>query len=163
MPAGEEAAERSLLHRLDLAAQRSERGPAQPPQDVRIAPFALAPARPELAADELLLALEPAQLLLHVDAEPRRSLSGRERAAPARPARHERPQGVGHRLEKHRREAGLRHDAQRVAIAARILRRREPLLTGDADADRAPLRLEDRGMRLVELASPKVASQAQQI
>jgi len=49
-------------------------------------------------------------------------------------------------------QPGRRHDAERIAVAARILHRREPLLAADADADRAPLRLEDRGVRLVELA-----------
>src|SRR5260370_653662 len=58
VPAREEAAERRLLHGFHLAAQRSKRRPPQPPQDVGIAPLPLAAAGPELAADELLRALE---------------------------------------------------------------------------------------------------------
>ncbi len=59
MPARQEAAERGLLDRLDLAPQRRERGAAQPAQHVGVAPLALAAAGPQLAAHELLLALEP--------------------------------------------------------------------------------------------------------
>ena len=73
VPARQEAAERRLLDRLDLAPQRGERRAAQPPQHVGVAPLALGAARAQLAADELLLALELAQLRLDVDAEPRRS------------------------------------------------------------------------------------------
>ena len=99
------SAERRLLHRLHFAAQRGERGAAQPAQDVGIAPLALGAAGAELAADELLLAFELAQLLLDFDAEPRRRLGGRERPAPARPAGDERAKRVGYRLEEHVRQA----------------------------------------------------------
>ena len=163
MPAGEEAAERSLLHGLDLAAQGRKRRTPQPPQDVGIAPLALAAAGAELATDELLLALESAELLLDVDPEPRRHLSGGERPAPARPPGDERAKGTRHGLEEHRREPRRGHDPERVAIPARILRCREPLLARDADADRAPLGFEDRRVRLVELAAREVSSQTQQI
>src|SRR5204862_341365 len=60
VPAREEATERSLLHGLDLPAQGRERRTPEPPQDVGIAPLALAAAGAELATDELLLALESA-------------------------------------------------------------------------------------------------------
>ena len=163
VPAREEAAERCLLHRLDLAAKRGERRAPQAAQDLGIAPLPLGAAGPELAADELLVALELAQLLLDVEAEPGRRLGGRERPTPARPARDERTERVGNRLEERVGEARGRDDAERVAIAARILRRRESLLAGDAHADRAPFRLEDRGVRLVELARAQVAAQSQQV
>src|SRR5439155_25904438 len=58
LPARQEAAECRLLGRLDLAPQRSERGAAQAPQHLRIAPLALAPARAQLAADELVGSLQ---------------------------------------------------------------------------------------------------------
>ena len=167
VPAREEPPERRLLHRLHLAPQCGERRAAQPAQDVGVAPLALRPARPELAADELLVALEHAQLILDVDAEPRRRLSGRERAAAARPAGDERPQRIGHRLEEHRREARRRHDAERVAVAACILGRRKPLLAGDAargsraapprGSPRAPRRTRRRAGRLAAAANRRAA------
>ena len=163
VPAREEAAQRGLLHGLDLAPQGRERGPAQPPKDVRIAPLSLAAARAQLAPHELLLALEPPKLLLDLDAEPGRHLRGGERPAAACPTRDEGAQRVGHRLEEHGGQARRRHDAERVAVAARILGGGEPLLPGDPDANGAPFRLEDRGVGLVELASAQVASQAQQV
>ena len=49
---GQEAGERRRLDRLDLAAKRGERGAPQPAQHVGVAPLALGPAGPELAADE---------------------------------------------------------------------------------------------------------------
>ena len=86
----QEAPERRLLGRLDLLAQRGERRAAQPAEDVGVAPLALGAARPQLAADELLLALERAQLGLDVAAEVVVRLAGRERAARARVPRDER-------------------------------------------------------------------------
>ena len=58
LPARQEPCECGLLGRLDLAPQGGERGAPQAPQDVRIAPFALDPAGPELAANEQLVVLE---------------------------------------------------------------------------------------------------------
>ena len=83
MPARQEAAERRLLGGLDLLAQRGERRAAQTAQDVGVAPLALGPARPQLAADQLVLALELAQLLLDVAAEVLARLARRERPAAA--------------------------------------------------------------------------------
>ncbi len=163
VPARQEAPERRLLDRLHLAAERGERRTPEPTQDVGIAPLALAAARPELAANELLVALELAQLLLDLDAEPRRDLGGGERPASTRPARDERAQRILHGLDEHSGKARRRDDAERVAVAARVLGRRQPLLAGDANANRPPLRLEDRRMRLVELAAAQVAAQAKQI
>src|SRR5207253_10383577 len=81
LPVRQEEPECSLLGRLDFAAQRSERRTAQAAQHVRIAPLALASARPQLAAHELLVALELAQVRLDVDTEPLVDLAGRERTA----------------------------------------------------------------------------------
>ena len=58
MPRGQEPRERRRLDRLDLAAERSERRAPQPAEDVGVAPLALGPAGPELAADEQLVPLE---------------------------------------------------------------------------------------------------------
>ena len=100
MPVREEASERRLLGRLDLAAERRERRAPQPAQHVRIAPLALDAAWPELAADELLLALELAQQLVDVDAEPLVRLRRRERPAPARIPNDELSQRIGPALEE---------------------------------------------------------------
>src|SRR6185503_21134009 len=58
LPLGQEACERTLLCRLDLLAERGERGSTQPSQHLRVAPLALAAAGPELAANELAGALQ---------------------------------------------------------------------------------------------------------
>jgi len=57
VPRRQEAAERGLLGRLDLAAQRGERGAAEAAKHLGVAPLALAAARPELAAQEQIGAL----------------------------------------------------------------------------------------------------------
>ena len=61
MPGGQEPPERRLLGRLDLLAQRRERGAPQASQDVGVAPLALDASGAKLAADELVGALEPEQ------------------------------------------------------------------------------------------------------
>ena len=128
----QEEPECGLLGRLDFAAQRRERRAAQASQHVRIAPLALASARPQLAAHEFLVALELTQVQLDVDTEPLVDLAGRERAAPARVARDELPQGIGAAFEECLRQTGWRHDAERVAVAARVFHGDQPLVTGDS-------------------------------
>ena len=61
VPGGQEAAEGRLLGRLDLAAQRGERGAPEAAEDVGVAPLALGATRTELAADEQIGALELVQ------------------------------------------------------------------------------------------------------
>ena len=58
VPAGQEPPEGRRLRGLDLLAKRRKRGATQATQHVRVAPLTLAPARPELPADEPLLPLE---------------------------------------------------------------------------------------------------------
>jgi hypothetical protein len=84
VPGGQEARERRLLDRLDLLAQRGERRAAQAAQDVRIAPLAFAPARPELTAHEQVVALERRENVRHVAAEALVRLRRRERTSPLR-------------------------------------------------------------------------------
>ena len=100
---------------------------------------------------------------LDVDAEPRVHLSGRERATPACVSLHELAQRIRPALEKCIRQARGRHQSERVAVAACILGRDQPLVSGDAHTQRAPLGLEDRRVRLVELADSQVTAQPQQI
>src|SRR5438046_2838011 len=49
MPAWQEAAERGLLDRLDLAAERGQRRAPQSAQDLGVAPLALGPAGAQVA------------------------------------------------------------------------------------------------------------------
>ena len=125
VPRGEEAAEGGLLGGLHLAAQRGERRTPQPAQDVRVAPLALGAAGPQLAADELLLALELDELRLDVPPEQLVRLARRERPAPARETRHEAEQRLVARLEEDLGQPSRRHHAERVAVAARVLGSRD--------------------------------------
>src|SRR5581483_6238555 len=163
VPAGEEPRERPLLHRLDLLPQRREGRAAQAAQDVRVAPLALAPAGPQLAADEQLLPLELGEERADVAAEARAGLRGRERAAAARVAEHELAERVGPALEERLGEPGRRHRAERVAVAARVLGRDQPLLASDAHADGPSLREQRRAERLLVLARPQVAAQPEHV
>ena len=166
VPAREEAGEGDLLDGLDLLAKGSERGSTDPPEDVGVAPLALGSARPELAADEPVLALQHDQLgfgALDVDAEPLSRLTGRERAAAARIARKQRAQRFLRALEERIGQPARRHRAERVAVPAGILGGDQPLLAGDPHAHSPPLRLENRAERLVELARPQVAASQEQV
>ena len=78
VPRGEEATERSLLGRLDLATKRRERRAPDAAQDIRVAPLALGAPGPQLAADEPLVRLETLELLL-------RRAPARGRTAPQPP------------------------------------------------------------------------------
>ena len=92
VPGGNKTRVRRLLDRLDLLPERRERRAPQPPQDVGIAPLPLGAARPQLAADEPLLAFQGRQLTsgeLRLDAEADGGLRGRERPAPAGEPRHQ--------------------------------------------------------------------------
>src|SRR5262245_61934420 len=105
VPAGEEAGERLLLDGLDLLPQRGERSTAQPAQHVRVAPFPLIPARPELTAHELLVVLELGEDGGDVAPEPLVRLLGRKRAATLRVAQYQLPQRLGPALEERLGEA----------------------------------------------------------
>src|SRR6266508_5964402 len=163
VPRRQEPAERALLGRLDLAAKRGERRATQTAEDIGVAPFALAAARPQLSAHELLLVLEREQLRLDVAAEMVVRLPRRERTATARKAQNERAQRRVVRLQEDVGEPTGRHHAERVAVSPRVLCGDQPLLRPDARAECAPLRLEHRGVRLVELARPQIAAETQQV
>ena len=166
MPGRQEPPERGLLGRLDLLAQRRERGAPQAPQDVGVAPLALDAARAELAADELVGALEPGEDGLDdggLERVASGSLGGRERPARAREAAEQHAERIGHGLEERLRQAAGRHHAERVAEQARVLDRDQPLLARDPHAQRAPLRLEHRGVGRVDLVVAEIAAPAQQI
>ena len=82
VPGREEPPERDLLDRLDLPAQDRERRPADPAEDIRVAPLPLDPAGPDLAPDEEIPRLEPGQELAgprELEPVPLGQLGGRER------------------------------------------------------------------------------------
>src|SRR6185369_2168605 len=68
LPARHEAGERTLVGRLDLLAQRGERGAPQPPQHLGIAPLAPGATGAQLPADELAPAFEAGQYGCEVEA-----------------------------------------------------------------------------------------------
>src|SRR5262249_7713982 len=146
-----------------LPSQCRERGAAKTAEDVGLAPLALGAAGTELAADELLVALERVQLVLDLAAKVIVRLARRERTATARVAEDERAQRLVGRLEKNVGEATRRHHAECVAVAPRVLGGDETLLVADARTERAALRLEHGDVRFVELARPQVAAQAEQV
>ena len=86
-----------------------------------------------------------------------------ERAVGAGVPADEREQGVGHGRQESLGNAGRKRDAESVPVAPGVLGRDQPLFVADACAKCSALRLEDRGVRLVELAGAKVAAQAEQV
>ena len=163
MPRGEEAAERGLLGRLDLAPERGEGGTAEPAEHVGIAPLALGAAGPELAADEQVGALEVVQQLS--TSSPKRSAASAVVNGPRLLAKRSRSwrSESGAALEERLRQPARRHHAERVAVAAGVLGRDQPLLAGDPGRERAPLGEQDRGLRLVVLACAQVAAAAEDV
>ena len=83
LPGRQEGRQPALIGGLDLLAQSRERGPAQAPQDLHVAPLALAAAGAQLAAHQRSRALELAQHRAAVDAVALVQLRGRERAVGA--------------------------------------------------------------------------------
>ena len=139
MPARQEAAERGLLDRLDLAAERGQRRAPQPAQHLGIAPLALGPTGAQLAADQLVAALEIAQAWLDVAAKALACLGGRERPARAREAAQ---QGLERRvvnLQEDLGQAARRHRADRVAVASRVLGCDQAPFACDPHHHRSPL------------------------
>ena len=161
MPVGEKASERRLLRRLDFLAQRRERRAAEPPQHIGIAPFPLSPARAQLAAHELFLALEPLQQRLDVAAEALVCLRRRERPAPARIPQQELLERLRPSLEEDLREAARGHHAEGVSVTAGVLRRNQPLLAREAHEQRAPLAQQRLREAFVVFAGAQIATQAQ--
>ena len=138
MPGGEEAPERRLLGGLDLAPQHRERGAPDSAEDVGLAPLALGAAGAELAADELVRALERHELGVDarlVEGEARRDLGRGER--PVRPCvpTQERPQRLLDRVEEDLRDAAGRRQAEGVANESRVLDRCEQLEVTEAERE----------------------------
>src|SRR5204863_6149935 len=90
-------------------------------------------------------------------------LPGRERTARAGEADEQRRQRRLHRLEELLREPTGRHHTEGVAVPAGILGGDQPLLAGEADAQRSALREERRRVSLLVLAVPQVAAAAEEI
>ena len=166
MPGREEPAERRLLGRLDLLAQRCERRPPQPPQDIGVAPLAFDAARAQLAADELVGPLEPGEDRLdrvRLERVASGRLSGRERSPRAGEATEQHVERVGNGVEIGLRQAARRHHAERIAEQPRVLDRDQPLLAGHPHAQGAPLCLEHGGVRCIDLVVAEVAATPEQV
>src|SRR5580765_8963030 len=99
----QETAECRLFGRFDFLAKRSERRAPQTTQNVGVAPLSLGPARPKLAANQLLLTLELLQQRFHVPTEALVRLRSSERPAPARIASNQLVECVRGALEEHLR------------------------------------------------------------
>ena len=161
VPTGQEARQRVFADRLDLAPERRQRGAAQTPQHVGIAPLALGAAGSKLAAHEQIAGLE---LDEHVDDVPAESICGlraRERPTALCEAEDELSQRIRATLEEGVRQPRGRHRAERVAVAARVLRGDQPLLAGDPHDDGAALVEQRRGERRLVLAGTQVAADPQ--
>src|SRR5437763_15788242 len=100
LPRGSEARERALVDRLDLLAQHRERSAAQPAEHLGVTPLALAPARSELAAYELAVALELLQHCARIQSVARPHIVGRERSMGRRVAPQQPGERAGHVLEE---------------------------------------------------------------
>ena len=80
---------------------------------------------------------------------------------PLREAEHELPERVGAALEEHLGQPARRHRAERVAVAAGVLGRDQPLLARDAKHEGTALGEQRPGKRRVVLPDPAVAADAQ--
>src|SRR5947208_16561221 len=98
---------------------------------------------------------------LDVAAEPLVRLGGRERTASARVTREELLERFGAALEEDFRQTARRHHADGIAIAAGILGRNQPLLSREADEQRAALAQERLCEALVVFTLAQVSAQAQ--
>ena len=121
LPARHEARQRALVGRLDLLAQRGQRGAPQAPQHLGVAPLAARAAGPQLAAHQLAGALEAGQHGREVEPVAGLQHVALERAVRAGVAAHEPLHRVRHVLEEDLREAGRRHGAERVAVEPGVL------------------------------------------
>src|SRR5207248_7807403 len=119
--------------------ERRERCTPEAPQDVRVAPFALGATRPQLAAHEQLIAFERGEDTGDVTAEPAGRVVGRERATAARVAENELAERIGAALEEDVGQAGGRHRADGVAVAACVLACEQRLLAAQPNGDRPTL------------------------
>ncbi len=96
LPGGQEGSERLLLGRLDLLAQRRQRGAAQAAQHLDVAPLPSGATGAQLTAHDVAVALELTQYGGGVDAVALAQLVGREGAVRACVAGDEHAQRVGH-------------------------------------------------------------------
>ena len=135
LPRGQEARQRPLLGGLDLLAERGERGAPQAAQHVGVAPLALAPARPQLAADQVAGGLQIAQHRAAVDRVAVRDVPRGERPVGAGVAARQARERLLDLLEEHLRQAARRHGPEGVAVEAGVLGREPALLAADAHAD----------------------------
>ena len=143
LPCRQEPRERGRLHRLHLPAQARQRPAPEDPQDLRVAPFALGPTRPELAQEHGAGIREPPERVRHdpggQSPAPRR-LDAEERAVRAGPAREKAAERVVRRAEEGDRDTLRRRGARCVPVAAGVLDRDPARLAADPHDDRASRR-----------------------
>ena len=90
-------------------------------------------------------------------------LGGREGAAAFREAEHELAERVRAAVEECLREPARRHHAERVAVAAGVLGRDQPLVAGDPGRERTALGEQDRRLALVVLVRAQVTAAAEHV
>src|SRR5260370_37092833 len=167
MPRRKKARERLGRNRLDLAAKRCERTPAEHAQDFRVAMLAAPDRRAKLACDHIA----PCDQLCE------RSLDSRGRKAPplndvgrdewhvgARPSSDQRRERLAAGAQIRVRQTHRKRYPQRLAVPTGVFGRDPSRLTRDAHGDGAPLTLQGsepidrepaRGrLLLVEIAQP---------
>ena len=144
VPGREKGREGTLSGRLDLFAQRRERGAAQAAHDLDVGPFEPTAAGSDFAPRELAGALELAQHGARVDAVAHAQVRGRERSVGARVARDEPGEGVVHVGEERLGQAAGRDGAERVAVEPGVVGGHVASLAAEAQRDRAPFAAQAR-------------------
>ena len=142
LPGQGEAGQGRVIHGLDLLAQAGQRPPPQGGQHLGVAPFPAAPAGEERALhDAAGLGQLGQRALRHHLAQgvAMRDFLAREGAVGARVAGDDLSEGMGRGLQEGLGQAERGWNAEGVAQPARVLRRRPPLLAGQAHADDAAL------------------------
>ena len=120
LPGGKEARQLTGLGGLDLLAQHRQRGAAQAPEHLRVAPLPVRAAGAQLAADKRALTLELTQRSGDVDAVPGTDVSRCERAVGGGVADEQAAQRVGHVLQEHGRQATRRGGPERIPVHAGV-------------------------------------------
>ena len=150
LPGGQEGGQPALVRRLDLLAQGGQRSASETAEDLDVAPLPLgdrvggagsvrvggdqsgAPARAELAADELAGALELPQHRTRVDAIAHTKLVVSERPVRACIAGDELAERVGHLREERIGQPSRGHRTEGVTVEAGLVRGDVSLLPADA-------------------------------
>ena len=124
LPLRRESAEHLLVDRLDFVPQLRQRSPSKQAEHVRVGPFALDAARPELAFENSSLFGQGEKHSLERrrgDSVPGRELRGGEGRVRAREAKDEVRQRIGGGFEERGGDAGRKRDAEGVPVSRGVL------------------------------------------